>query len=43
MKGAQNEEKTYVYLKMTSLDLKEGELIFLKISQIRGMMRFKKF
>lgn len=43
MKGAQNKQKSYVYLKMRSLEFKEGELIFLKISQIRGMMRLDKF
>lgn len=36
MKGAQNKQKSYVYLKMKSLEVKEGELIFLKIHKLEA-------
>lgn len=42
MKEAQGLEKSYADLKRRILEFKVGVLIFLKISPIRGMMRFDK-
>ena len=42
MKEAQDRQKSYADLKRRSLEFQEGESIFLKISPIRGVMRFGK-
>ena len=42
MKEAHNRQKSYKDLKRRSLEFQEGELVFLKISPIRGVMRFGK-